>query len=125
MMFRLRLDSVTSAGGRNQFLNTAIVREVTSRRDPLLAHTPTSSVAVASVYWEQCLRLLRWRPCFVLPSHSDNRVSHVLLPVLPFTWLLFLHWMSFRTFACQRLLKRLWFFLWGGGGSGEVGGKGW
>lgn len=62
MMFRLRLDSVTSAGGRNQFLNTAIVREVTSRLDPLLAHTPTSSVAVASVYWEQCLRLLRWQP---------------------------------------------------------------
>lgn len=59
MMFHLRLDLVMSARGRNQFLNTAIVREVTSRRDPLLAHTPTSSVAVASVYWEQCLQLLR------------------------------------------------------------------
>lgn len=59
MMFNLRLDLVMSAGGRNQFLNTAIVREATSGQDPLLAHTPTSSVAVASVYWEQCVRLPR------------------------------------------------------------------
>lgn len=133
MMFRLRLDLVMSAGGRNQFLNTAIVREVTSRRDHLLAHTPTSSVAVASVYWEQCLRLLRqskvavFALCCLL---TVTIVSHVLLPVLPFTWLLFLHWMSFWTFACRRLLKRLrflfvfvLFFVFFGVGRGWGGGR--
>lgn len=68
--------------------------------EPSLHAHSTSIVVVALVHWEQCLlaanRALNSSLCFLLPSHSDNRASHDLLPIFFLLWLLFLHCMSFK-----------------------------
>lgn len=68
--------------------NTAIFREAT-RAETLSSSSCTLPllVVVALVYREQWIAS---GLCFALPSHSDDRASHVLLPIFTFfMWLLF------------------------------------
>lgn len=81
----------------SEFLNTAIFGEVTCVETLSTCTLPPPGGC--SVGSPGTMSLAATAPpagslCFALPSHSDNRVSHVLLPILPFTWLLFLHWTS-------------------------------
>lgn len=86
----------------SQFLNTAILRESThvSAHSHLLASGRSFGLSgtmsgSAAVPWNRSLY-------FVLPSHSDIRASHVLLPVWTFYVAAVLHWMSLKL-ACGLL----------------------
>lgn len=97
---RLQSDERSKSKGMfspSEFLNTAIFGEVTCIETLSTCTLPLPGGC--SVGSPGTMSLAATVPpagslCFALPSHSDNRVSHVLLPILPFTWLLFLHWMS-------------------------------
>lgn len=105
--------------------------------EPLSSCTLPLLAVVALVYREQCLRLQRCPDrslCFALPSHSDNRARHVLLPVWTFSVAAVLHWMSlnervdfftnilFRGFLFGRSLAG---FYIGTPGRGRGGGGAW
>lgn len=102
---------------RSEFLNTAISREVTYVEALSSCTLPLASGCSFGLSGTMSLAAvvpLSRSLCFALPSHSDNRVSHVLLPILTFTWLLFLHWMSLNSlvdFFRTTFLDNCWLYF--------------
>lgn len=89
--------SKSDCSSRSELLNTAIFGEVTCVETLSACTLPPPGGCSVGLLGTMSLAATvppAGSLCFALPSHSDNRVSHVLLPILPFTWLLFLHWVS-------------------------------
>lgn len=97
----------------SEFINTAIFfREATNVHYPLFSctlHNSGRSFGSLGTMSFGRNRALTSSLCFLLPSHSDNRASHDLLPIFFLLWLLFLHCNVFQTaLACYRTPFRLW-----------------